>query len=108
MGRFWLKELKKKKNDEIFISAENDKNFKELRTLIYKKLFGGFYNGWISMENDLAKERSILFDMGCVQEERISNCGKIFANVKISNKELDKFMSLKGFELCHDEDILLA
>ena len=60
------------------------------------------------MENDLAKERSILFDMGCVQEERISNCGKIFANVKISNKELDKFMSLKGFELCHDEDILLA
>ena len=103
-----LKELQKKKNDEIFISAVNDKNFKELRTLIYKKLFGGFYNGWISMENDLAKERSILFDMGCVQEERISNCGKIFANVKISNKELDKFMSLKGFELCHDEDILLA
>ena len=60
------------------------------------------------MENDLAKERSILFDMGCVQEERVSNCGKIFANIKISNKELEKFISLKGFELCHDEDILLA
>tara|TARA_B100000902_G_C27303987_1_gene914373 strand:- start:920 stop:2221 length:1302 start_codon:yes stop_codon:yes gene_type:complete len=103
-----LKELKKKNNDEIFISAENDKNFKELRTLIYKKLFGDFYSGWISMDNSLAKERSILFDMGCIQEERISNCGKIFANVKISNKELDKFISLKGFELCHDEDILLA
>ena len=103
-----LKELKKKKNDEIFISAENDKNFSELRLQIYKQLFNGFYNGWVSMENGLAKERSILFDMGCVQEERVSNCGKIFANIKISNKELDKFINLKGFELCHDEDILLA
>jgi len=103
-----LKELKKKKNDEIFISAENDNNFSELRLQIYKQLFNGFYDGWISMENGLAKERSILFDMGCVQEERVSNCGKIFANIKISNKELDKFINLKGFELCHDEDILLA
>ena len=103
-----LKELKKKKNDEIFISAENDKNFSELRLQIYKQLFNGFYDGWVSMENGLAKERSILFDMGCVQEERVSNCGKIFANIKISNKELDKFINLKGFELCHDEDILLA
>lgn len=103
-----LKELKKKKNDEIFISAENDKNFSELRLQIYRQLFNGFYDGWVSMENDLAKERSILFDMGCVQEERISNCGKIFANIKISNKELDKFINLKGFELCHDEDVLLV
>ena len=46
--------------------------------------------------------------MGCVQEEKVSNCGKIFANIKISNKELDKFINLKGFELCHDEDILSA
>ena len=103
-----LKELKKKKNDEIFISAENDNNFGELRLQIYKQLFNGFYDGWISMENGLAKERSILFDMGCVQEERVSNCGKIFANIKISNKELDRFIHLKGFELCHDEDILSA
>jgi len=103
-----LKELKKKKKDEIFVSAQNDENFKKLRLQIYKQLFNGFYNGWVSMDNDLAKTRSILFDMGCVQEERVSNCGKIFANIKISNKELDKFISLKGFELCHDEDILLA
>ena len=103
-----LKELKKKKNDEIFISAENDKNFSELRLQIYRQLFNGFYDGWVSMENDLAKERSILFDMGCVQEERVSNCGKIFANIKISNKELDQFINLKGFELCHDEDVLLV
>ena len=103
-----LKELKKKKKDEVFISAKNDENFKELRSQIYKKLFNGFYSGWVSMENDLAKTRSILFDMGCVQEERVSDCGKIFANIKISNKELDKFISLKGFELCCHEDILSA
>ena len=103
-----LKELKKKKKDEVFISAKNDENFKELRSQIYKQLFNGFYSGWVSMENDLAKTRSILFDMGCVQEERVSDCGKIFANIKISNKELDKFISLKGFELCCHEDILSA
>ena len=103
-----LKELKKKKKDEVFISAKNDENFKELRSKIYKQLFNGFYSGWVSMENDLAKTRSILFDMGCVQEERVSDCGKIFANIKISNKELDKFISLKGFELCCHEDILSA
>tara|TARA_Y100001970_G_scaffold189478_1_gene230344 strand:- start:495 stop:1796 length:1302 start_codon:yes stop_codon:yes gene_type:complete len=103
-----LKELKKKKKNEVFISAENDENFKELRSQIYKQLFNGFYSGWVSMENDLAKTRSILFDMGCVQEERVSDCGKIFANIKISNKELDKFISLKGFELCCHEDILSA
>jgi len=103
-----LKELKKKKKWWNIYSAENDKNFSELRLQIYRQLFNGFYDGWVSMENDLAKERSILFDMGCVQEERISNCGKIFANIKISNKELDQFINLKGFELCHDEDVLLV
>ena len=59
------------------------------------------------MENNLGNLRSSLFDMGCIREEKIANCGRMFANVRIGNDELDRFLAVKGFELCHDEDILL-
>ena len=31
----------------------------------------------------------------------------MFANIKIGNDELNKFINLKGFEVCNDKDILL-
>ena len=102
-----LKTLKERKTNEIFISAENDLSFYELRTEIYNKLFNGFYCGWISISNNLAKIRSVLFDMGCVQEEKNSACGKYFLKVKIGNEELDNFVKLNGFDICYEEDILL-
>ena len=102
-----LKTLKERKTNEIFISAENDLSFYELRTEIYNKLFSGFYCGWISIANNLAKIRSVLFDMGCVQEEKNSACGKYFLKVKIGNEELDNFVKLNGFDICYEEDILL-
>ena len=104
------KNLSKKNNcfiNEIFISAENDLSFYELRTEIYNKLFNGFYCGWISIANNLAKIRSVLFDMGCVQEEKNSASGKYFLKVKIGNEELDNFVKLNGFDICYEEDILL-
>ena len=102
-----LKTLKERKTNEIFISAENDLSFYELRTEIFNKLFNGFYCGWISIANNLAKIRSVLFDMGCVQEEKNSACGKYFLKVKIGNEELDNFVKLNGFDICYEEDILL-
>ena len=101
-----LKTLKERKTNEIFISAENDLSFYELRTEIYNKLFNGFYCGWVSIPNNLAKIRSILFDMGCVQEENNSVCGKYFLKVKIGNEELDNFVKLNGFDICYEKDIL--
>ena len=50
--------------------------------------------------------RSLLFDLGCVKEETVSPNGTMFANITIGNDELDKFINLKGFEVCDDEDIL--
>ena len=99
--------LKLRKNDEAFISAENEIEFDDLRSKVNIKLFNGVYTGWISMENNLGNLRSSLFDMGCIREEKTANCGKMFANVRIGNDELDQFLAVKGFELCHDEDILL-
>ena len=58
------------------------------------------------MENNLGNIRSLLFDMGCVKEEKVSPNGTMFANIKIGNDELDQFINLNGFELCSDEDII--
>ena len=103
-----LKLLEKRKQDEIFISAENEIEFENLRSLINKKLFNGIYEGWISLDNNLGNIRSMLFDMGCVEEERVSEDGTIFANIKIGNDELDQFIGMKGFQLCSDKDIILT
>ena len=99
--------LKTRRKDEIFISAEREDNFNDLRSKLNTVLFNGIYNGWISMENNLGNIRSSLFDMGCVKEEKISSCGKMLIKIKIGNDELDELLNLKGFELCLDEDILL-
>ena len=69
--------------------------------------FNGVFKGWVSMENNLGNVRSTLFDMGCVKEEKVSETGKMFANISIGNNELNQFIDMKGFELCHVEDILL-
>ena len=99
--------LKTRRRNEIFISAEKEDNFSDLRSKLNTVLFNGIYNGWISMENNLGNIRSSLFDMGCVKEEKISSCGKMLIKIKIGNDELDELLIHKGFELYHDEDILL-
>ena len=101
-----LQSLKIRKDSEVFISAESQKLFTDLRSKINNQLFSGVYEGWISLENNLGNIRSTLFDMGCVEEEKVSSCGKMFANIKIGQEELNQFINLKGFELCRDEDIL--
>tara|TARA_B100000530_G_scaffold133947_1_gene83450 strand:+ start:1315 stop:2631 length:1317 start_codon:yes stop_codon:yes gene_type:complete len=102
-----LKLIEKRKQEEIFISAENEFEFDKLRSFINEKLFNGIYEGWVSLDNNLGNIRSMLFDMGCVEEEKVSENGTMFANVKIGNDELDQFVGMKGFELCTDKDILL-
>ena len=103
-----LKLIEKRKQDEIFISAENENKFDKLRSYLNEKLFNGIYEGWISLDNNLGNIRSMLFDMGCVEEEKVSENGTMFANIKIGNDELDQFIGIKGFELCADKDILLT
>ena len=46
-----LKLIEKRKQDEIFISAENENKFDKLRSCINEKLFNGIYEGWISLES---------------------------------------------------------
>ena len=102
-----IKQLKNRKQNEVFLSAENGNKFEDLRSKINMILFNGIYKGWISIEKNMGNVRSSLFDMGCVKEEKISQCGKMFVKIKIGNDELNQLLDIKGFEVCHDEDILL-
>ena len=101
-----IESLKNRNPNQLFISAENQTDFDDLRSRIDKHLFNGIYKGWVSIENNLGNIRSLLFDMGCVKEEKVSPNGTMFANIKIGNDELDQFINLNGFELCSDEDII--
>ena len=102
-----IKQLKNRKQNEVFLSAENGNKFEDLRSKINMILFNGIYKGWISIEKNMGNVRSSLFDMGCVKEEKISQCGKMFVKIKIGNDELNELLDIKGFEVCHDKDILL-
>ena len=97
----------KNKDNEVWISAEKNIGIQELRELINNDLFNGIYRGWISLEASLGKIRAKLFRMGCIDEEKVSPTGKIFAHVHIGQDELDNFIHINGFALCNDKDILL-
>ena len=82
------------KENEVWISAEKNIGIEELRELINNDLFNGIYRGWISLEASLGKIRAKLFRMGCIDEEKVSPTGKIFAHIHIGQDELDNFIHI--------------
>ena len=104
---FCNKEFSNQISREVWISAENNIGITELRDLINEELFNGIYKGWVSLESSLGKIRSKLFRMGCINEEKISSTGQIYAHIDIGRDELDRFIGVNGFALCEDKDILL-
>ena len=107
VDRFCCKNSLNKTTKEIWISAEKNIAIAELRDLINEELFNGIYKGWVSLESSLGKIRSKLFMMGCINEEKISSTGQIYAHIDIGRDELDRFIGVNGFALCEDKDILL-
>ena len=107
VDRFCCKDSLNKTSKEVWISAEKNIGIAELRDLINDELFNGIYKGWVSLESSLGKIRSKLFMMGCINEEKISSTGQIYAHIDIGRDELDRFIGVNGFALCEDKDILL-
>ena len=91
----------------MWVSAQKNIGIDDLRKIINIELFNGIYRGWISLEASLGKTRAKLFRMGCINEEKISPTGKIFAHINIGIDELNNFVGINGFALCDDKDILL-
>ena len=75
--------------------------------MINTQLFNGIYRGWISLEPSLGNIRAKLFRMGCVDEEKVSDTGKIYTYIHIGQDELKSFIDIEGFALCEDKDIIL-
>jgi len=100
-------QVKKEEEKEVWISAEKNKGIEDLREMINTKLFNGIYRGWISLEPSLGNIRAKLFRMGCVDEEKVSDTGKIYAYIHIGQDELKSFIDIEGFALCEDKDIIL-
>ncbi len=92
---------------EVWISAEKNKGIEDLREIINTELFNGIYRGWISLEPSLGNIRAKLFRMGCVDEEKVSDTGKIYTYIHIGQDELKSFIDIEGFALCEDKDIIL-
>ena len=92
---------------EVWVSAQKNIGIDDLRKIINIELFNGIYKGWISLEASLGKTRAKLFRMGCINEEKISPTGKIFAHINIGIDELNNFVGINGFALCDDKDIIL-
>ena len=92
---------------EVWISAEKDMGIDDLRDIINKELFNGMYKGWISLEASLGKIRAKLFRMGCINEEKTSSTGQMYAHINIGKDELDNLIGINGFALCKHEDIIL-
>jgi 50S ribosomal subunit-associated GTPase HflX len=98
----------RKLNNEIWISAEKSLGIEQLRDRINKELFNGMFRGWVSIESSMGKLRSELYGMGCILKEENSIIGRVFLNIDIGREELDKLLENEGFNICSDEDILLA
>ena len=98
----------RKLNNEIWISAERGLGIEQLRDRINKELFNGMFRGWVSIESSMGKLRSELYGMGCILKEENSTTGRVFLNIDIGREELDKLLENEGFNICSDEDILLA
>ena len=101
------KKIFNKEKQEAWISAEKNIGIDDLRNLINTELFNGIYKGWVSLEASMGSIRSKLFSMGCVNEEKVSATGQIYAHIDIGHDELDRFIGINGFALCNDKDILL-
>ncbi len=100
-------QVKKEEEKEVWISAEKNKGIEDLREMINTELFNGIYRGWISLEPSLGNIRAKLFRMGCVDEEKVSDTGKIYTYIHIGQDELKSFIDIEGFALCADKDIIL-
>ena len=100
-------QVKKEEEKEVWISAEKNKGIEDLREMINTQLFNGIYRGWISLEPSLGNIRAKLFRMGCVDEEKVSDTGKIYTYIHIGQDELKSFIDIEGFALCEDKDIIL-
>ena len=98
-----LHELSASKNDQVWISAQNEEGFKSLVDSINVFLFGKEKKKWVSLFPELGWLRAKLYSSGSVIDERTSDSGLIQLHLKSNEDELEKLKLIKGFEILNNQ-----
>ncbi len=98
-----LDELSASKNDQVWISAQNEEGFDNLIKLINANLYGEEQKKWVSLFPELGWLRAELYSSGSVIEERTSDSGLIQLQIKSNVLELEKLKLIKGFKILNKQ-----
>ena len=82
--------------DRIDVSALAGTGLEKLKDIIALRIKGERINAWISLENRYAKLRSQLFDLGAVEEEKVTDEGQWLLHINLSQQDAERLGRLPG------------
>lgn len=86
----------------IDVSALNGTGLDEMKEFIARRLKGKRIRTWLSLEGRHAKLRSQLFDLGAVEEEKVTDEGHWLVHINLSQQDAEHLGRMPG-----DEGILM-
>ena len=94
--------------DRIDVSALHGLGLDELKETIALRIKGERIRTWISLEGRHAKLRSQLFDLGAVEEEKVSEKGQWLLHIDLSQQDAEQLGRLPGEEGMLVRDTILS
>ena len=82
--------------DRIDVSALTGTGLEILKETIALRLKGERINAWVSLGNLNAKLRSQLFDLGAVEEEKVTDDGQWLLHINLSQQDAERLGRLPG------------
>ena len=84
--------------ERMDVSALIGTGLEELKESIALRLKGQRINTWISLEGQHAKLRSQLFDLGAVEEEKVTDEGHWLVHINLSQQDAEQLGRMPGAE----------
>jgi GTP-binding protein HflX len=84
--------------DRIDVSALYGQGLEELKETIALRLKGERIRTWVSLEGQHAKLRSQLFDLGAVEEEKVTDDGQWLLHIDLSQQDAETLGRMPGAE----------
>jgi GTP-binding protein HflX len=94
--------------DRIDVSAVTGTGLDELKETIALRLKGKRIQTWISLEGRHAKLRSQLFDLGAVEEEKVTDEGQWLMHINLSQQDAERLGRMPGAEGLLVRDSILS
>ena len=84
--------------DRIDVSALYGQGLEELKETIALRLKGERIRTWVNLEGQHAKLRSQLFDLGAVEEEKVTDDGQWLLRLDLSHQDAEQLGRMPGPE----------